>query len=119
MLEDGIKKITATHDHGYWADKGQDESGSSFFYGNSEVLMKQASSYAVNHGTQFVALFNWDYLVPVHFTKMDTSVKDIEKRRTNGVGEWCEMKIVPYKDSDQMRRALLGFLALAYQNTPP
>ncbi|KAJ0120619.1 hypothetical protein J7T55_015349 [Diaporthe amygdali] len=118
MLEDAMKKITATQDHRYWAQRAQGQTGDTFFHGNSEILMKQASSYAIHHGTQFVALFNWDYLVLVHFTQMDPRVTKVETRRSNGVGEYCEMTIIPYKNSDHMRSALLGFLALAYQDTP-
>lgn len=51
---------------------------------------------------------------PAAQRQMDPRVTALETRKSNGVGEYCEMTIIPYKNSDHMRLALLGFLALAY-----
>ena len=83
-----------------------------YFGGDALVLIKQAASYAIAHRTPFVALFDWDFLVLVHFTQMAITA-DI-----TDVGSHCELDIIPNAQSQRMRAALLGFLADAYNNAP-
>ncbi len=83
-----------------------------YFGGDALVLIKQAASYAIAHRTPFVALFDWDFLVLVHFTQMAITA-DI-----TDVGNYCELDIIPNAQSQRMRAALLGFLAHAYNNAP-
>lgn len=78
--------------------------------------MKQAASYATRQRIQYVALFDWDVLVLVKFIEMDPRL-DVDDLIDNGVGDWCETTIITR--SHEMRAALLGFLASAYQDTPP
>lgn len=118
-LGDAMDVMAVVNNQQYWAAKGHQEPDNTFFGGIRRYCgSKLHSAYATSYGTQFVALFNWDYLVLVHFTQMDPRVTNTKARQDNGVGEYCESTIIPYKDSDQMCPALLGFLALAYQNTP-
>jgi hypothetical protein len=81
-----------------------------YFDGDALILIKQAASYAVAHRTPFVALFDWDFLVLVHFTQMPAGMAD--------VGDYCELEIIPQAQSQRMRGALLGFMAYAYSNAP-
>ncbi|CAP71805.1 uncharacterized protein PODANS_6_7520 [Podospora anserina S mat+] len=81
-----------------------------YFDGDSFVLIKQAASYAVAHRTPYVALFNWDFLVLVHFTQMTPTM--------DYVGDYCQLQVIPAAQSSAMRGALLGFLAHAYDNAP-
>ncbi|KAK4170812.1 hypothetical protein QBC36DRAFT_250678 [Triangularia setosa] len=81
-----------------------------YFDGDAFVLIKQAASYAVAHRTPYIALFNWDFLVLVHFSQMPQTM--------DYVGDYCELQVIPYAQSASMRGALLGFLAHAYQNAP-
>lgn len=79
---------------------------STYYGGNSYILMKQASSYAVTHNMQYVALFNWDCLVLIKFSQI-----------ANGFcGDYCETTVIPAAQSNIMRQALLGFLAEAYNS---
>lgn len=89
----------------------------SFYGGNSATVMKQASSYALRHGTQHVALFDWDVLVLVKFVKLDITQSEAT-RITNGVGEYCETTVIPSAQSREWRSTLLGFLGEAYDNKP-
>lgn len=89
----------------------------SFFGGNSAILIKQAASYAINHRTRYVVLFNWDMMVLCYFTQLDHTAT-VDTLITNGVGNYCEVEIIPFSESHRMRPSLLGFLANAYQNTP-
>lgn len=81
-----------------------------YFDGDALILIKQAASYAVAHRTPYVALFDWDFLVLVHFTRMPPDMVD--------VGDYCELEVIPHAQSQRMRGALLGFLAHAYSNAP-
>ena len=79
--------------------------------------MKQASSYAITHGTRYVALFNWDSLVLCYVSQLDVT-QDLDTRVDNGIGEYCDIDIINFKDSHKMRLVLLGFLAEACRDTP-
>lgn len=88
-----------------------------FFDGNSTILIKQAASYAINHRTRYVALFNWDFMVLCHFTNLNHAASK-NTLIANGVGNYCEMEIIPFTESHRMRPSLLGFLTRAYNDTP-
>lgn len=93
----------------------------SFYEDYSCKLMKQASAYATQHRTKYVALFNWQVLVLVRFQAMEllddnNRLYDSNELRKRGVGEWCQTTVIT--QSSQMRPALLGFLAEAYAETP-
>ncbi|KAK4176557.1 hypothetical protein QBC36DRAFT_378422 [Triangularia setosa] len=81
-----------------------------YFDGDAFVLIKQAAAYAIGHQTPYVGLFDWDFLVLVHFSQMPGTM--------DYVGDYCELQVIPYAQSSTMRGALLGFLAHAYQNAP-
>jgi hypothetical protein len=104
------------HDTNYYTQAATNRDYGTFYTGSSRILMKQAGSYATRQRTQYVALFDWDVLVLVRFIEMDPEL-DVEDLVVNGVGDWCETTIITR--SHEMRAALLGFLASAYQDTPP
>jgi hypothetical protein len=85
------------------------QTGESFFQKNSWVLIKQAASYALSHNTPFVALFDWDFLILVRFTRMVAM---------DNAGDYCELEIIPFNQSSKIRAALLGFLTHAYNHAP-
>ncbi|KAI1738461.1 hypothetical protein F4680DRAFT_467410 [Xylaria scruposa] len=92
--------------------------GGTFFGDDSKTLMKQASAYAIQYATQYVAFFNWDYLILIRFVQFDPRGK-LRDRIINGVGDYCELSMIKYdRGSHLMRAALLGFLTEAYQQTP-
>ncbi|KAI1326846.1 hypothetical protein F5Y16DRAFT_219089 [Xylariaceae sp. FL0255] len=94
------------------------QKGHPFFKDNSNKLMKQAGAYAIRHRTQYVALFNWDYLILIRFPGLDPRL-DSETLGENGVGDFCELSILNYATHAHiMRVALLGFLVQAYMKTP-
>ncbi|KAI0532580.1 hypothetical protein GGR58DRAFT_507256 [Xylaria digitata] len=83
----------------------------SFLQGNALKIMKQASAYAIEHETQYVALFDWDCLVLVRFVRFDP------RNAGNGIGEYCEVTMVRNNrtESSKIRAALLGFLLEAHK----
>ncbi|KAK4222828.1 hypothetical protein QBC38DRAFT_374331 [Podospora fimiseda] len=84
----------------------------------SLILMKQASSYAIGRGTQYVVLFDWDYLILCFFPDLDVN-KPLDWRREKGIGSKCVVTIIPFNpESHKMRICLLGFLAEAFVETP-
>ncbi|KAI0468044.1 hypothetical protein F4859DRAFT_223056 [Xylaria cf. heliscus] len=87
-----------------------------FFKGNSRKLMKRASAYAIQYNTKYVALFDWDRLVLIHFLKLNTTIDDMA-RPMEGIGDYCEISMIKDTESHAMRVALLGFLLRAYQDT--
>ena len=88
----------------------QNRPNESYFAGDALTLIKQAGSYALAHRTPYVALFDWDFLVLVHFTQLDLA--------NTFSGDYCEVQVIPNAQSQTMRSALLGFLGHAYQNVP-
>ncbi|KAK3368739.1 hypothetical protein B0H63DRAFT_489120 [Podospora didyma] len=83
------------------------------FKKSSLAIMKQASAYAISHGTRYVAVFNWDVLLLIKFCCFNPAVAD------DGVGSYCEISYIPNGSMLQqpqiMRKALLGFLFEAYR----
>lgn len=79
-----------------------------FFQGNSRILLKQASSYALEHNIKHVALFNWDFLVLIRFSQLD--------KANDFAGKYVETTVIGLNDSANMRKALLGFLVEAYNS---
>jgi hypothetical protein len=107
------------HQPNHYSEAAMREVDSTFFAGDSRILMKQASSYALTHRTRYVALFNWGVLVLVKFLNMNHHLPG-EELLLEGVGEWCETTVIRCsQSSNDVRPALLGFLVEAYQNTPP
>jgi hypothetical protein len=92
------------------------------FDGDAWILIKQAASYAINHRTPYVALFDWDFLALVHFTKMvvppPPAAPNAPVPLPADVGDYCELEIIPNAQSQRMRGALLGFLGHAFENAP-
>ncbi|KAI1420595.1 hypothetical protein F5Y12DRAFT_109952 [Xylaria sp. FL1777] len=94
------------------------EDQKTFFTGNSFKLIKQAAAYAIDSGTRYVALFNWDYLVLIHFGGINPGLV-VEVLEAQGVGPYCDITMIPNSPrSADIRPALLGFLVRAYQDTP-
>ena len=91
--------------------------GASFFAGNALKIIKQAARYAIQHGTQYVALFDWGFLIMIRFVDLDVT-QDDDTRVANGVGTRCTIDMVSLLHSMKMRASLLGFLSEAYDNTP-
>lgn len=98
-------------------------------FGNTGTakLVKQASAYAVEHRTRYVALFNYDNLVLCYFPWLDctASVKNLRPNFQKKDYQYpVEVEIYPINsdpkksDSDKVRLALLGFMRAAYDNTP-
>ncbi|KAH6641333.1 hypothetical protein F5144DRAFT_599977 [Chaetomium tenue] len=88
----------------------QNRPNRSYFAGDALILIKQAASYAIAHRTPYVALFDWDFLVLVHFTQLNLNNKY--------AGDFCEVQVIPYAQSQTMRAALLGFMAHAHTHAP-
>jgi hypothetical protein len=97
--------------------KASNRPESTYFMDNALKVIKQAAAYAIQHRTQYVALFDWGLLVMVRFVDLDLS-KDDDTLVDDGVGTRCTLDLVPLARSQTMRLALLGFLAEAYDNTP-
>lgn len=90
------------------------------FMSGSTHLLKQVSAYAINKRTRYVALFDYDHLVCFYFPELDdTQQTGPAVIAAGGVGNYVEIDFYPFAESNQMRRALLGFLEDAYVNTPP
>ncbi|KAH8783261.1 hypothetical protein F5883DRAFT_538182 [Diaporthe sp. PMI_573] len=89
----------------------------SAFTAGSLNLLKQASIYAIKKRTRYVAMFDYDHLICLYFPELDHSVP-IGAPVAPKVNNYVEIDIYPFAQSNQMRLALLGFLAEAYQNTP-
>ncbi|KAK3368730.1 hypothetical protein B0H63DRAFT_489052 [Podospora didyma] len=99
-------------DHTQYSTSTQDKS---LFFGNS-CVMKQATNYAVNQANQYAAIFDWNALVLVRFNKLNTRLGAAPRER-KGAGSHCEISVIDGSQSHNMRVALLGFLADAYQKT--
>lgn len=91
------------------------------FKSGSKHLIKQASAYAITNRTRYVALFDYDHLVCFYFPTLDHNQQaGLAVNNAGGAGDYVEIDIYPFTtESNQMRRALLGFLEEAYVNTPP
>lgn len=99
---------------------GRGQTYPTLFKSGSNHLLKQASAYAITNRTRYVALFDYDHLVCFYFPELD----DTQQTRAaviaaGGAGNYVEIDVYPFAESNQMRRALLGFLEDAYINTPP
>lgn len=91
----------------------------SYFLAGSHRLLRQASAYAIEHRTRYVALFDYDHLVCIYFPELDHRQPTASLVTANGgVGDYAELDVYPFSDSHLMRKALLGFLEDAYTNTP-
>ncbi|KAK3983855.1 hypothetical protein QBC44DRAFT_353984 [Cladorrhinum sp. PSN332] len=114
-----IKTITAATTEATLVSQANNRANpeNTFFDGDSTILIKQASSYAINHRTRYVALFNWDALVLCHFSQLDPA-KSQQTLIIDGIGNYCDIEVIPFTQSHRMRVSLLGFLAEAYNNTP-
>lgn len=93
-----------------------------FKSGGSLNLIKQASAYAIEHSTRYVALFNYDYLVLCYFPWLDHTKQGgwrgtRDHYKSESVQYPVEVEVVPAEDS-QVRLALLGFMRTAYDETP-
>jgi len=95
---------TSDANHSFHQALNDPNSRGSLFNGNSYFLMQQASHYAVNENTQFVALFDWDTLFLNRFSNLSPAVD---------VGDWSYGTLI--RGRAQMRRALLGFLEKAHE----
>ncbi|KAI1299437.1 hypothetical protein F5Y03DRAFT_365968 [Xylaria venustula] len=80
--------------------------------------MKQATAYALTHRTQYVAIFDWDFLVLIVYRGLD-STQSAEDLYVQEAGDYCEIAIMDNRTSQSanVRAALLGFLITAYRNT--
>ncbi|KAI0814472.1 hypothetical protein GGR55DRAFT_631982 [Xylaria sp. FL0064] len=95
-----------------------DADENTFFEDNSRKLLKQAAAYAIHHRTSYVAIFNWDFLVLIHFSQLQAGQSQ-QALRLQGCGDYCYITIIENKSTaTDLRAALLGFLLLAYSNTP-
>lgn len=93
---------------------------STLFPNGPRRLIQQAASYAIEHRTRYVALFDYDYLVLCHFLWLDTtqSAGDLRASNHNASNRYpVEVDIYPFtatntspSEAHLMRRALLGFL---------
>ncbi|KAL6361331.1 hypothetical protein LRP88_04798 [Fusarium phalaenopsidis] len=81
-----------------------DNGGPTAFYGNAEILLKQAVNYSFQYQTKYIAYFDWDTLLLIY-------LEDAEG--TNG-GIYCCVELL--MDRSQFRRAFLGFLEAVYQS---
>ncbi|OAA62533.1 hypothetical protein SPI_04073 [Niveomyces insectorum RCEF 264] len=72
------------------------------FAENASILMKQAVSYAHKYNTKYIALFDWDCLVLLVLANAED----------NWGGNYCFVTTIV--DKRRMRRALLGFVAMAF-----
>ncbi|KAG8166990.1 hypothetical protein KVR01_002679 [Diaporthe batatas] len=89
----------------------------SAFEGGSLHLIKQASAYAIKKSTRYVAMFDYDHLICFYFPELDHTVPPGAAVPPQ-VNNYVEIDVYPFAQSNQMRLALLGFLAEAYENTP-
>lgn len=85
-----------------WHEQMVAQDGSRFG-GNALILLKQAVNYADQYQTQYVAFFDWNTLLLL--------VLDDQEGPNGGI--WCHASLI--RNRGNMRRALLGFLARAYQ----
>jgi hypothetical protein len=77
-----------------------------YFDGNPLILVKQAAAYAIGHRTRYVALFDWNTLILIHFNKLDLASKYC--------GDSIRTTII--RNQAEMRLALLGFLEMAHHD---
>jgi hypothetical protein len=75
-----------------------------YFDGNPLILVKQAAAYAIVNKTRYVALFDWNTLILIHFHQLDLVSKHC--------GDGIRTTII--REKAEMRLALLGFLELAH-----
>jgi hypothetical protein len=75
-----------------------------YFDGNPLILVKQAAAYAISYKTKYVALFDWNTLILIHFNSLDIA--------GNYCGDGIHTTII--RNQAEMRLALLGFLELAH-----
>lgn len=81
------------------------------FQQNALKCMKQISAYAVDRGTKYCALYDYDALVLIRFD-------DFQPGKSADVGQYCSITYIPYTTgSHLMRAALLGFLFEAWYHT--
>lgn len=93
---------------------------STLFPHGPQRLIQQATSYAIEHRTRYVALCDYDYLVLCYFHWLDTSQScgNLRVHNHNTSNRYpLEVDIYPLKstqafpsESGLMRQALLGFL---------
>lgn len=80
-------------------------SGNTFFEDNSWVLLKQMANYRNNRQTDYIAIFDWNHLFIAVFTPQSENFVHGTFVHREGNGE------------RYLRRALLGWLIEAFQNT--
>lgn len=86
---------------GRWARPFDDTSNKRL--SNAAIVLKQATNYACQYGTPFVALYDMRMLVLLVLSEHDD----------NDGGEFAFVSFV--KDPEKMRRAFLGFLRFAWE----
>ncbi|KAK4175901.1 hypothetical protein QBC36DRAFT_378940 [Triangularia setosa] len=74
-----------------------------YFEKNPLILLKQAAAYAISYSTRYVALFDWNTLILIHFKDLSVVNKYC--------GDGIETTVI--RNQGHMRMALLGFLQLA------
>lgn len=93
------------------------------FTGGPLALIKQATAYSIEHRTQYVVLFNYDWMICCYFPWLDPTKSKVTLSANNRAsqGEFpVEVDIYRYSPANvaEMRLALLGFMWTAIENTP-
>ena len=92
------------------------------FAGGALTLIKQATAYAIEHRTQYIALFNYDFLIFCYFPWLDPTKPKQQLLQENraSLSEFpVEVDIYDKAtNAQEMRLALLGFLWAGIENTP-
>ena len=73
--------------------------------GNAIHLSSQAASYAIRQKTQFVGLFDWDFMFLFQFCRLNLAEEHI--------GDWAYGTWVEDEEPGFFRQTLFGFLVTA------
>lgn len=71
----------------------------SFFIGDSHRLLKQASAYAIQHRTRYVALFDYDHLVCLYFPELDHTA-NLVTIMGKATEKYVEIDVYPFTESN-------------------